>query len=204
MLPQNNTLKSGGTADESQVMNGPHESIELPLDLFDFLENAQINIEGLIQDSIYHDALTSNADSRQSNRRTAPISDVQSHELAIQTHEFIQPHIIAEHENEDIVSKFEEMYSLLPELVTSYGNIQRGSATQRLRLDLETAMPPNPSEDVTTPALIEMLLESECVDQEVLKILVWFLNVLKNFSDCVYPILNFSIKQSNFRLIFPR
>lgn len=166
MLPQNTTLKSGSTAEESQI-NAPNQSteqFEFPLDLFDYLENVPFNIQGLIEEDIYRDVLCDTGISCQSNSRQSPIiPDVQSDEIAIQTNENIQAQ--PELTNEDIVISFEEMYSLTPITTTCQEHdLQReqpATATPLLRLDLETTTKPNPSEDVSTPVLIDMILASE-------------------------------------------
>lgn len=177
MLPQNTTLKSGGTAEESQI-NAPNQSteqFEFPLDLFDYLENVPFNIQGLIEEDIYRDVLCDTGISCQSNSRQSPIiPDVQSDEIAIQTNENIQA-LQPELKNEDIVISFEEMYSLTPITTTcqEQHDLQREQpATPLLRLDLETTTKPNPSEDVSTPVLIDMILASENIGptkQEILE-----------------------------------
>lgn len=172
MLPQNTTLKSGGTTEESQI-NAPNQSteqFEFPLDLFDYLENVPYNIEGLIEEDVYRDVLCDTGISCQPNSRPPLIiPDVQSDEIATQTNENIQAQ--PELKNEDIVINFEEMYSLSPITTTYQENVQReqlATTPSLLRLDFETTKS-NPSEDVTTPVLIDMILASETIDPKVSK-----------------------------------
>ena len=174
MLPQNTTLKFSGTAEASPTNALPHQSsdeqIELPLDLFDYLENVPFNIEELIEEDNYGTVLCDADESNQTNRRRNPNSDVQMSDelLFTPTVELVQLQDPLQIKTEDVVMNFEEMYSFSP--IPAYPmeeNVQR----EPLYLNLPTILQPvsTPSEGgVTTSVLINMLLEREEIRKTVL------------------------------------
>lgn len=170
MLPQNTTLKSSGTAEASPTNALPYQSseeqIELPLDLFDYFENVPLNIQEMIEEEDYGKVLC-DTEYYQTSRRN-PNSDFLSNELLpTPITDLVQAQGILELKNEDAVMNFEEMCSF--SLVTNTQaeeNIKR----EPLYLNLSSTLQPTNSsseQDVTTPVLIDMLLESEEISKKV-------------------------------------
>ncbi|XP_057375977.1 uncharacterized protein LOC130696867 [Daphnia carinata] len=164
MLPQNTTLKSSGTAEASPITalpyQSPDEQIEFPLDLFDYLENVPFNIQELIEEDNYGKVLCDTGNYQESRRN--PNSNILSDELlSTPTTELVQAESITEAKNEDAVMNFEEQCYISP--FPTYQleeNIKRESLCLNLPSTLQLANNSS-KEDVTTPELINMLLESE-------------------------------------------
>jgi hypothetical protein len=175
MLPQNTTLKFSGTAEASPTNALPHqpdEQIELPLDLFDYLENVPFNIEELIkeEDSSYGTVLCdAGSYHSQTNRRRNSNADVQ---MSVEPStpppfEFVEVQHPIQIKTEDVEMNYEEMCSF-----SSISNYQMEENVKResLHLNLPPILQPvtTPSEGVvTTPVLINMLLEKEEIRKQV-------------------------------------
>ncbi|XP_046453183.1 uncharacterized protein LOC124200872 [Daphnia pulex] len=175
MLPQNTTLKFSGTAEASPTNALPHQSpdeqIELPLDLFDYLENVPFNIEELIkeEDSSYGTVLCdAGSYHSQTNRRRNSNADVQmSVEPSPPPFEFVDVQHPIQIKTEDVEMNYEEMCSF-----SSISNYQMEENVKResLHLNLPPILQPitTPSEGVvTTPVLINMLLEKEEIRKQI-------------------------------------
>jgi len=169
MLPYNAILKTSNTAEQmSSVapLQSSEQQLELPQDLFDYLENVPINFQELVEeDELFRDVLSGANNCQNNASRRASEPNVQSNEFAPSTVELIQPLM-----NEDVIVKLEEMSSISP-ISTHYveENIQQhvlSPPSSLLRLNLQTAVQPNPPEHVTTPILIEMLLQNEEIVQQ--------------------------------------
>ncbi|XP_046651862.1 uncharacterized protein LOC124342763 [Daphnia pulicaria] len=175
MLPQNTTLKFSGTAEASPTNALPHqpdEQIELPLDLFDYLENVPFNIEELIkeEDSSYGTVLCdAGSYHSQTNRRRNSNADVQ---MSVEPStpppfEFVEVQHPIQIKTEDVEMNYEEMCSF-----SSISNYQMEENVKResLHLNLPPILQPvtTPSEGVvTTPVLINMLLEKEEIRKQI-------------------------------------
>lgn len=171
MLPQNTTLKSSGTAEASPInalpYQSPDEQIEFPLDLFDYLENVPFNIQELIEEDNYGKVLCDTGNYQGSRRN--PNSNILSDELlSTPTTELVQAQGLPEAKNEDAVMNFEELCYISPlPTYQSEENIKRELLCLNLPSTLQLANNSS-QEDVTTPVLINMLLESEEISKKVL------------------------------------
>ncbi|KZS13173.1 Uncharacterized protein APZ42_021638 [Daphnia magna] len=169
MLPQNTTLKSSGTAEASPInalpYQSPDEQIEFPLDLFDYLENVPFNIQELIEEDNYGKVLCDTGNYQGSRRN--PNSNILSDELlSTPTTELVQAQGLPEAKNEDAVMNFEELCYISPlPTYQSEENIKRELLCLNLPSTLQLANNSS-QEDVTTPVLINMLLESEEISKK--------------------------------------
>lgn len=181
MLPQNTReLKSGGAAAEESPANdalrpqSSEQTIDFPLDLFDYLENVPFDIEGLVEEDVLYRNVLCDAGSCQTDqttRRTTPISDVPSDEL-VQPQQ--QIHLVdIQSENQNAIN-MEEIYSFspVPSTYQAAENVRqlliRRESPPSLYLNLPSQSTTSPvEEDVSTPVLIKMLLESEEIADKV-------------------------------------
>lgn len=186
MLPQNTReLKSGGAAEESPAINAlrpqsSEQTIDFPLDLFDYLENVPFDIEELVEEDVLYRNVLCDAGSCQTDqttRRTTPISDVPSDELETPTNELVQPqqpqiHLVdIQSENQNTIN-MEEIYSFspVPSTYQAAENVQQLLQIRESPPSLYLNLPrpsTSPVEDVSTPVLIKMLLESEEIGEKV-------------------------------------
>ena len=173
MLPYKNAiLKTSSTAEQISSVApslSTDQQLELPQDLFDYLENVPINFQELLEEDEFIRQVFSGADTCQNNAsRRALDQDVQSNEFIPSTVELIQP---LELMNEDAIINFEEMSTISP--ISTYhvdDNIQHmlPPSSSSLRLNLPTpAVQPTLMENVTTPVIIDMLLQNEDIVQQV-------------------------------------